>query len=94
MRMFFPEKETSADCRSRLSRGSVERQTVQSQPMTGTPCEVPVPSNFRVTGLRIALARLARRGAPRLRVISHAEIPEACTIRVAAVVGARASLPA
>lgn len=31
--------------RSRLSRSSVDRQTSQSQPMTGTPWEVPVPRN-------------------------------------------------
>ena len=29
----------------------------------------------------------------RLKVIAHAEVPEACTIRVAAVVSARAPLP-
>ena len=55
----------------------------------GQPPALLVPDR-----LRMVLARLARRGAPRLRVISHAEIPEACTIRVAAVVGARGSLPA
>ncbi|MFN0162084.1 MAG: flagellar biosynthesis protein FlhA [Burkholderiales bacterium] len=44
--------------------------------------------------LRPALARLVRRTCPRLRVIAHAEVPEALTIRIAAVVGARAALPA
>ena len=44
--------------------------------------------------LRVALARLARRATPRMKVIAHAEVPEACTIRVAAVVGARGPLPA
>src|SRR6266536_921809 len=29
--------------RVRRSRGSVDRQTAQSQPMAGTPCEVPLP---------------------------------------------------
>src|SRR5690606_3800264 len=29
--------------RSLLSRGSADKQTSQSQPMIGTPCEVPVP---------------------------------------------------
>src|SRR3712207_677963 len=29
--------------RSRLSRGSDEWQTSQSQPIIGTPCDVPVP---------------------------------------------------
>lgn len=38
-----PRVSTMADVRSRLSRGSVERQTAHRHPMTGTPCEVPVP---------------------------------------------------
>src|SRR3984893_6717935 len=33
------------DGRVRRSRGSGERQTSQSQPIIGTPCEVPVPSS-------------------------------------------------
>jgi hypothetical protein len=32
------------DARVRRSRGSVEVQVPQSQPIIGTPCEVPVPS--------------------------------------------------
>ena len=32
------------DGRLRASRGSVEQQVRQSQPIMGTPCEVPVPS--------------------------------------------------
>src|SRR2546425_3405944 len=32
------------DGRDRRSRGSEERQTAQSQPMAGTPCDVPLPS--------------------------------------------------
>ena len=32
------------DARERLSRGSVERQVAHSQPIIGTPCDVPVPS--------------------------------------------------
>jgi hypothetical protein len=31
-----------------LSRGSSERQTAQSQPIIGTPWEVPVPKNVIV----------------------------------------------
>ena len=31
------------DGRVRRSRGSVDRQTAQSQPIIGTPCDVPVP---------------------------------------------------
>src|SRR5216683_2485006 len=33
------------DGRVRRSRGSRERQTSQSQPIIGTPCDVPVPSS-------------------------------------------------
>ncbi len=40
--------------RSRLSRGSVERQVAQSQPIIGTPCDVPVPRNviLQANGVR------------------------------------------
>ena len=31
------------DDRRRLSFAALERQTSQSHPITGTPCEVPVP---------------------------------------------------
>ena len=44
--------------------------------------------------LRPGLARMARRAMPRLKVVAHAEIPEALTIHVAGVVGARGALPA
>jgi len=54
----------------------------------GQPPALLVPDK-----LRLPLARLSRRAAPRLKVIAHAEVPEACTIRVAAVVGARGPLP-
>ncbi|MCX7902701.1 MAG: FHIPEP family type III secretion protein, partial [Burkholderiaceae bacterium] len=39
--------------------------------------------------LRVPLARLLKRAAPRLRVIGHAEIPETATIRVSTVLGAQ-----
>jgi len=54
----------------------------------GQPPALLVPDR-----LRLPMARLARRAAPRMKVIAHAEVPEACTIRVAAVVGARNGLP-
>ena len=38
-------KSRAIDGRSRVSRGSVDRQTSQSHPIIGTPCEVPVPRN-------------------------------------------------
>ncbi len=43
-----------AEDRKRWSRGSAEVQTRQSHPMTGTPCEVPVPSSvsFRKEGFK------------------------------------------
>ena len=37
--------------------------------------------------LRVPLARLLKRAAPRLRVLGHAEIPETSTIRVSTVLG-------
>ncbi len=39
------------DARSRRSRGSSERQTGQSQPIMGTPAEVPVPRKVRERGM-------------------------------------------
>jgi flagellar biosynthesis protein FlhA len=39
--------------------------------------------------LRLPLAKLLKRAVPRLRVLSHSEIPESKTIRVASVVGAK-----
>ena len=40
--------------------------------------------------LRLSMARLLKRASPNLRVLSHSEIPENRTIRVAQVVGAKA----
>ncbi len=40
--------------------------------------------------LRVPLARLLKRAAPRLRVLGHAEIPETSTVRVSAVLGGAA----
>jgi flagellar biosynthesis protein FlhA len=37
--------------------------------------------------LRLPLARLLKRAAPRLRVLGHAEVPETSTIRVSTVLG-------
>jgi hypothetical protein len=41
---------TRAEERVRLFLGLVEVQTGQSQPITGTPCEVPVPRNSSSVG--------------------------------------------
>ncbi len=38
--------------------------------------------------LRVPLARLLKRAAPRLRVLGHAEVPETSTVRVSTVLGA------
>jgi len=42
--MFLPPVITTAEERIRLLRGSVEEQTAQWQPMTGTPVDVPQPN--------------------------------------------------
>jgi flagellar biosynthesis protein FlhA len=39
--------------------------------------------------IRVPLVRLLRRAVPRLKVLSHSEIPESRTVRVASVLGAR-----
>ncbi len=46
---------TRIDGRDRLSRGSVDRQTAQVQPIIGTPIDVPVPRNVTSTGLEWAI---------------------------------------
>lgn len=43
MTMRTPRVSTIAEVRRRLSRRSADVHTLQRQPMTGTPCEVPVP---------------------------------------------------
>src|SRR5918992_3414046 len=43
IRIVDPPSCTTAPLRVRLSLGSVERQTGQSQPIWGTPNDVPVP---------------------------------------------------
>jgi len=41
---------TKMDGRSRLSRGSVDRQTAQSHPIIGTPADVPLPRKVILAG--------------------------------------------
>jgi flagellar biosynthesis protein FlhA len=41
--------------------------------------------------IRVPLVRLLRRAVPRLKVLSHSEIPESRTVRVASVIGAKQS---
>ena len=40
--------------------------------------------------LRVLLARFLRRSLPQLKVLSHAEIPDASTIKVTATIGGKA----
>src|SRR5438445_8441262 len=47
------------DGRVRVSRGSDERQTAQSHPIIGMPCDVPVPSSVTLR-LNDALAAVFR----------------------------------
>jgi len=42
-----------AEVRSLLSRLSVERHTSHRHPMTGTPCEVPVPKKVTFMGTKL-----------------------------------------
>jgi hypothetical protein len=53
MRMFFPLKVIRAELRSRLSLGSFELHTAQSQPDIGTPVEVPEPRMVRIIELSV-----------------------------------------
>jgi flagellar biosynthesis protein FlhA len=63
-----------------LQRGAAA--AAQQQEERGLTPALLVPDR-----LRLPLARLLKRAAPRLRVIGHAEIPETSTIRVSAVLG-------
>src|SRR3954447_3596831 len=63
------------DGRSRLSRGSVERQTGHSHAMTGTPCDVPVPRNVTRAGTLISRNDDARLGLARFDE-AHPELVE------------------
>jgi flagellar biosynthesis protein FlhA len=57
-------------------------QAAQRQEDLGLTPTLLVPDR-----LRLPLARLLKRAAPRLRVLGHAEIPETSTIRVSTVLG-------
>ncbi|MBP6646343.1 MAG: FHIPEP family type III secretion protein, partial [Burkholderiaceae bacterium] len=52
-------------------------QVAQRQEEMGVPACLLVPD-----AIRGAMARLVRRMAPRLQVLSHSEIPETHTIRI------------
>jgi flagellar biosynthesis protein FlhA len=63
-----------------LQRGAAAAS--QRQEDMGLAAALLVPDR-----LRVPLARLLKRAAPRLRVIGHAEVPDSSTIRVATVLG-------
>ncbi|HXF44565.1 MAG TPA: flagellar biosynthesis protein FlhA [Burkholderiaceae bacterium] len=64
-----------------LQRGAAA--AAQRQEEMGLAPTLLVPDRMRVP-----LARLLKRAAPRLRVLGHAEVPETATIRVSTVLGA------
>jgi flagellar biosynthesis protein FlhA len=57
-------------------------ETAQKQENLGLPACLLVPDL-----LRAPIARLLRRAAPRLKVLSHSEIPETHSIRIGSVIG-------
>jgi flagellar biosynthesis protein FlhA len=59
--------------------------TAKHQEDMGHPACLLVPD-----AIRAAMARLLKRTAPRLRVLSHSEIPETHSIRIGAVIGGTA----
>jgi len=60
-------------------------QTTQRQEERGVPATLLVPDLIRAP-----MARLLRRSAPRLKVLSHSEIPETHTIRIGSIIGGTA----
>jgi len=66
-----------------LTRRAAE--TANSQEERGVPACLLVPDLIRAP-----LARLLRRAAPRLKVLSHSEIPETHTIRIGSIIGSTA----
>jgi flagellar biosynthesis protein FlhA len=69
-----------ADTLSREAASSAKQQEDM-----GHPACLLVPD-----AIRAAMARLLKRSAPRLRVLSHSEIPETHSIRIGAVIGGAA----
>jgi flagellar biosynthesis protein FlhA len=66
-----------------LARGAAD--SAKRQEDLGHPACLLVPD-----AIRAPLARLLRRAAPRLKVLSHSEIPETHSIRIGKVIGAAA----
>jgi flagellar biosynthesis protein FlhA len=67
-----------ADTLTRSAAASAKRQED-----LGMPACLLVPD-----AIRVPMARLLKRAAPRLRVLSHSEIPETHSIRIGSVIGA------
>lgn len=67
-----------------LTRGAAEASKRQED--MGQPACLLVPDMIRVP-----IARLLRRAAPRLSVLGHSEIPETNTIRISSIIGAGAA---
>ena len=61
-------------------------QVANKQEESGIPACLLVPDN-----IRSAMARLLRRAAPRLQVLSHSEIPDTHLIRIGPILGGAAS---
>jgi flagellar biosynthesis protein FlhA len=57
-------------------------EAATKQENTGVPACLLVPDRIRVP-----VARLLRKGAPRLRVLGHAEIPDTHSIRIGRIIG-------
>ncbi len=67
-----------------LTREAVN--TARQQEDLGVPACLLVPD-----GIRLAIARLLRRAAPRLRVLAHSEIPDTHSIRIGSIIGGQLS---
>ncbi|MBK6852548.1 MAG: flagellar biosynthesis protein FlhA [Burkholderiales bacterium] len=66
-----------------ISRGAAD--AARRQEDLGHPACLLVPD-----GIRVPLARLLKRAAPRLRVLGHSEIPDTHSIRIGSIIGATA----
>ena len=66
-----------------LARSAAD--TAKSQEDLGVPACLLVPD-----AIRAPMARLLKRAAPRLKVLSHSEIPETHSIRIGSIIGGTA----
>ena len=61
-------------------------ETARRQEDLGVPACLLVPDPIRVP-----MARLLKRAAPRLKVLGHSEIPDTHSIRIASIIGGAAA---